>query len=174
MSKDTTPGGDNFLPMSVHNIGFLLDRLGQDCHPLQYLRELTQNSIEAILRTGQPGEIVWDVDWKTIDLKAVQKLSITDTGDGMTGEEMVRFINQLSSSVSGQSMCGNYGVGAKIAAATRNPHGVLYLSWKNGEGSMIQLSRDGETGQYGLKQWRHAGDSYAHFLPLEDWSLPLA
>ena len=30
------------LPMSVRNVGFLLDRLGQDCAPLQFLRELTQ------------------------------------------------------------------------------------------------------------------------------------
>ena len=131
-------GGENFLAMTVQNIGFLLDRLGQDCHPLQYLRELTQNSIEAILRSGSPGEIVWDVDWTTYDLEGVQKLSITDTGDGMTGEDMVRFINKLSSSVATQSLSGNYGVGAKIAAATRNPTGVLYLSWKQGEGRELR------------------------------------
>ncbi len=47
--------GERLLAMSVHNIGFLLDRLGQDCHPLQFLRELTQNGIEAIERTGEPG-----------------------------------------------------------------------------------------------------------------------
>lgn len=107
-------GGENLLAMTVQNIGFLLDRLGQDCHPLQYLRELTQNSIEAILRSGAAGEIVWDVDWTTYDLEGVQKLCIVDTGDGMTGEEMVRFINQLSSSVSVQSFTGNYGVGRKL------------------------------------------------------------
>jgi hypothetical protein len=168
MSARVRRGGGAFLAMTVHNIGFLLDRLGQDCHPLQYLRELTQNSIEAISRTRSPGDIIWDVDWTTFDLDGVQKLCITDTGDGMTGEEMVRFINQLSSSVSAQSMSGNYGVGAKIAAATRNPAGVLYLSWKNNEGSMIHLYRDPDTGQYGLKQWRHQDGSYAHFLPLED------
>jgi hypothetical protein len=168
MSNRARRGGENFLAMTVHNIGFLLDRLGQDCHLLQYLRELTQNSIEAILRTGAPGEIIWDVDWTTFDLEGVQKLCITDTGDGMTGEEMVRFLNQLSSSVSAQSMSGNYGVGAKIAAATRSPTGVLYLSWKHGEGSMIHLYRDRNIGQYGLKQWQHHDGSYAHFLPLED------
>src|SRR3990172_7135693 len=131
-------GGDNFLAMTVQNIGFLLDRLGQDCHHLQYLRELTQNSIEAVIRSGVPGEIVWGVDWMTYDLDGIQKLCVIDTGDGMTCEEMVRFINQLSSSLTEQSFSGNYGVGAKIAAATRNPAGVLYLSWKSGEGSMIQ------------------------------------
>ncbi len=169
MSTASTNGGDNFLAMSVHNIGFLLDRLGQDCHPLQYLRELTQNSLEAIQRAGEKGQIIWDVDWTTYDLEGgVYKLSITDNGDGMTGEEMVKFINQLSSSMSTQSMSGNYGVGAKITTATKNPFGVLYLSWKNGEGAMIQMFKDEITGQYGLKQWKHADGSYKHYLPLED------
>jgi hypothetical protein len=38
------------LPLEVANTGFMLDRLGKDCAPLQFLRELTQNAIEAILR----------------------------------------------------------------------------------------------------------------------------
>jgi hypothetical protein len=40
----------------------MLDRLGRDCAPLQFIRELTQNAIEAILALPAPtGEIVWDV-----------------------------------------------------------------------------------------------------------------
>jgi len=35
------------------------------------------------------------------------------------GDEMIKFINQLSSSGAKQSLSGNYGVGAKIAAATK-------------------------------------------------------
>ncbi len=164
-----TFGGDNFLPMTVNNIGFLLDRLGQDCHPLQFLRELTQNSIEAISRTKQKtGEIIWDVDWTTFDLEGTLKLSITDNGDGMTGESMVRFINQLSSSASTQSMSGNYGVGAKITTATRNHAGVLYLSWRNREGSMIHMKKDVNSGHYGLKQWQHKDHLYSYFLQIED------
>lgn len=38
--------------MTVRNTGLMVDRLGQDCAPLQFLRELTQNSIEAIQRRG--------------------------------------------------------------------------------------------------------------------------
>ncbi len=160
--------GERLLAMSVHNIGFLLDRLGQDCHPLQFLRELTQNGIETIERTGEPGTIVWDVDWNTYELEGTFKLCVTDTGDGMTGEELVKFINQLSSSVAEQSFSGNYGVGAKIATATRNRFGVIYLSWKNGNGSMIHLCRDSISGQYGLRQWKRADGSYSHFLPIEN------
>jgi len=159
---------EKFLPMAVDNIGFLVDRLGQDCHPLQFLRELTQNSIEALLRKGGKGEIVWDMDWLTFELEGLKKLCITDNGDGMTGEELVRFINQLSSSNSLQSMSGNYGVGAKITAATNNPHGVVYISWKQGEGAMIQLYRNDKTGQYGLKQWKYQDGSYGHYLVVDD------
>jgi hypothetical protein len=86
----------------------------------------------------------------------------------MTGDEMVKFINQLSSSLSTQSMSGNYGVGAKITTATKNPFGVIYLSWKNGEGSMIYMYKNEATQQYGLKQWKHADGSYKHYLPIDD------
>jgi len=154
------------LPFTVDNVGFLLDRLGQDCHPLQFLRELTQNSIEAIQRTSEKsGEIVWDVDWPTLELgDGVYKLCITDNGDGMTGEEMVKYMNQLSSSFKEQSFSGNYGVGAKIAAATKNHEGLVYLSWKDEIGSTIHLWKDPETKKYGLRQfelpngqWNHHG-----------------
>ena len=113
------------LDMTVDNIGFMLDQLGEDCAPLQFLRELTQNAIEALLKTPEAkGEIVWDVDWTRHTLTNVYKLAVIDTGVGMTGPEMVHYINQLSSSMHEQSMTGNFGVGAKIAAATRNRAGT--------------------------------------------------
>lgn len=162
-------GGGKPLPMTVDKVGFLLDRLGQDCSPLQYLRELTQNAIEAALRTGASGSITWDVDWTSYDLAGgPMKLCIVDTGDGMTGAEMIRFINQLSSSGSEQSFTGNYGVGAKIAAATKHPAGVVYQSWKNGEGYMVQLEKSASTGEYGLHQWELKDGTYSYFVPLDD------
>lgn len=163
--------GFDTLPLEVSNTGFLLDRLGSDCHPLQFLRELTQNAIEAIDRTAhKAGEIVWDVDWTAFDLGDYPnpKLCIVDNGDGMSGEEMVKYINQLSSSRAEQSMSGNYGVGAKIAAATRNHAGLIYLSWKNGRGSMIHLWRDPETGQYGLMQFARPDGTHGHFTEVDD------
>lgn len=162
------PGGYKTLPMTVKNTGFLLDRLGQDCHPLQFLRELTQNSIQAIERTSKPGEIVWDIDWNQYDLTGVMKLCIIDTGDGMTGPEMVEHINKLSSSGAEQSLSGNYGVGAKIAAATKNHAGLVYLSWKNGQGSMIHLWRNPVDGTYGLKQQQRDDGTYSDYLEIDD------
>lgn len=164
----TTPS-QKTLPFTVHNVGFLLDRMGQDCHPLQFLRELTQNSIEAILRTNdQTGEIIWDVDWITKDLSGVYKLCITDNGDGMSGEEMVKYMNQLSSSFAEQSLSGNYGVGAKIAAATRNHEGLIYLSWQDGAGSTIHLWKDPVSNEYGLQQFELPNGQWNHHGSLED------
>jgi Histidine kinase-, DNA gyrase B-, and HSP90-like ATPase len=169
MTSPLSKSSKETLPLTVRNIGFLLDRLGEDCHPLQFLRELTQNAIEAIARTkGGQGQITWDVDWTHYDLEGVYKLCIVDHGDGMTGDEMVRFINQLSSSVAEQSVHGNYGVGAKIAAATRNHAGLIYLSWKDGHGSMIHLWRDPATGQYGLRQFERPDGSFGHYAEVED------
>jgi hypothetical protein len=155
------------LGMKVENIGFLIDRLGRDCAPDQYLRELTQNAIEAIIRSGRAeGRIVWDF----VEQSGVRKLCICDNGVGMAGDELVRYINSLSSSGSVQGMDSNYGVGAKIAAATRNPEGLVYLSWQDGVGAGIQLVKDG-SGQYGLLQFpdfRHVFDAEKDVLPSSD------
>ncbi len=158
----------NTLEMKVENTGFLLDRLAEDCGPLQFLRELTQNGIEAIGRTGETGEIVWDVDWRLFDRDGVYKISVTDTGDGMTGEQMKRHINSLSSSGGVQSFSQNYG----IAAASRNPEGLVYLSWRDGQGAMIHMWKDPTTGKYGLKQLDLGEEIFTHCAPVDDSAKP--
>src|SRR5690606_20910635 len=127
--------GSTTLEMQVANMTFMLERLAKDCAPLQFIRELTQNAIDGIIASGKPGEVVWDVDWNRYDLDPTQgyKLAIVDTGIGMSGPEMVSYINQLSSSMHEQSAHGNFGMGAKIAAAPRNTRGLVYLSWKKGQ-----------------------------------------
>lgn len=166
---------ENTLPMQVKNMRFMLDRLGQDCAPLQFLRELTQNSLESVLRLRPPkGEIIWDVDWNRHTLTGVYKLALIDTGIGMTGEEMVEYINALSSSMSEQSETGNFGVGAKIAAAPRNHAGLVYLSWKEGVGYMIHLWRDPDSGIYGLRQFARPDGSYGHWAYVQNDIKPTA
>lgn len=68
--------------MEVANMGFLLDRLGADCAPLQFLRELTVNAIEAIQALTAPnGEIIGDFDHNHYDLEGVFKLDRPRAGD---------------------------------------------------------------------------------------------
>src|SRR5438105_15467965 len=87
---------DTTLEMQVANMTFMLERLAQDCAPLQFVRELTENAIQGVQTLGgKAGEIRWDVDWKRYDLEPKEgyKLAIIDTGIGMTGLEMVNYIN---------------------------------------------------------------------------------
>jgi hypothetical protein len=172
MSANQSTDGKT-LAMTVNNTGFLLDRMGRDCRPLQFLRELTKNSIEAILRApSKRNDIIWDVDGIMQTFEGRFKLCITDNGDGMTAKEMVTYINQLSSSGAKQSLSGNYGVGAKIAAASQNHYGVIYQSWKNGTGSMIHFWRDPVTGTYGLRQFETSSGDYSYSIELEDCLRP--
>ena len=46
----------------------MLERLGRDCSPLQYVREYVQNSIEAIQRAEcDDGQILIDANWDLND-----------------------------------------------------------------------------------------------------------
>lgn len=167
-ASDQTPHAKT-LNMGVYNTGFIVDRLGRDCAPLQYIRELTQNAIEAILDTSEKtGKVVWDVDWNTFDLSGKYKLSITDTGVGFHGPDQLKYINQLSSSGHEQDHDKNFGVGAKVAGATCNHAGMLYLSWKNGTGHMTHLWRDPDTAQYGIARVLRPDGSYVDYSKLSD------
>jgi hypothetical protein len=161
------------MRMGIDNVAFMLDRLGKDCSPQQYLRELTQNAVEAIQRTPEgKGTIVWDVDPYLRDDLGVEKLSIIDTGVGMTGEEMRQYINKVFSSSQQQGYSANYGIGAKIAALTRSPAGLIYQSWKDGKGTMAQLLKDPATGEYGMAQIELPDGSYENWAPLDDMVKP--
>lgn len=78
----------------------------------------------------------------------------------------------LWSSMHRQSHDTNFGVGAKVAAATRNHAGLVYLSWQDRVGSMVHLWRDPDTGQYGLKQFEFPDGTFAHWVHVEDTIKP--
>ncbi len=148
--------------MGVTNVGFLIENLGKDAGELQYLRELVQNGIESIIRTGNPeGQI--EIDFEEID--GIKKLRITDNGIGMSPDDVQTNINQLSASTGPQGFDKNFGIGAKITAAVRNPYGVMYKAWKDGEGSVTILGH--EDGKYGRIGWRSdEDDSVNYWLPI--------
>lgn len=113
-----------------------------------------------------------DVAWGHQTLTGQTKLAVIDNGVGMTGEEMVEYINKLSSSMHEQSRHGNFGVGAKIAALPRNPEGLVYLSWKDGVGYIIHLWRDPENDEYGLKRMTHPDGREEYWGYIEDTLKP--
>jgi hypothetical protein len=110
------------------------------------------------------------VDWTNYDLTMGEKVKLAciDTGIGMTGPEMVRYINQLSISTREQAHDKNFGIGAKIAALTRNHEGLVYLSWKDGVGAMIHVWRDPVSGQYGIRRQDRADGTRVDWSPISE------
>src|SRR5438445_7279783 len=112
--------GDGWHELAVANPTFLLERLGSDCSDLQGLGELTVNGLDAIAALGadRNGRVAWDLDWERFDASGgrVRKLSVNDTGTGMTAVQLRHYINQLAASGREQALTGNFGVGAKVAA----------------------------------------------------------
>ena len=166
---------DGWHELQVANPTFLLERLGSECTDLQGLRELTVNGLDAIAaqRTNSSGRIVWDLDWHRFDASGgrVRKLSITDTGTGMTPGQLREYINQLASSGREQSASGNFGVGAKVAAGYRNPHGLEYRSWHQGQGSLVRFKRH-DNGRWGLEPQRWPDGRSDYWQPLDEADKP--
>lgn len=105
------------LEMGVGNIGVLVDRIATDCPPNQFLREFTQNAIEA-----GAANIYWSFDDTYVP--GIRKLTLTDNGSGMTADDLLTYINKLSSSSREHGIGGNFGIGAKISALRDNPEAL--------------------------------------------------
>lgn len=161
------------LKTSVSERGMtnLIQRLGQDCLPTQFIREFVQNGIEAIERTGKPGVVEFDNNHELFAETGVYKMTFTDSGDGMTCEEMRHNLNNLSASGAADNTHENYGMGAKISALTRNHEGVMYESVKNNDANMIVIHYNDDQGVYGIKPLDYDG-GVSWCTPLENASLP--
>jgi len=113
------------------------------------------------------------MDWLRFDASGgrVRKLSVTDTGTGMTAEQLHRYINQLASSGREQSADGNFGVGAKVAAGSRNPHGLEYRSWHQGQGALVCFKRHPD-GRWGLAPQRRPDGHTDYWRALSEADKP--
>jgi hypothetical protein len=91
----------------------------------------------------------------------------------MTADDMQAYINDLSRSGRQQGLDKNFGVGAKITAGVRNPHGLVYFSWKDDQGAAVQFWRDPDSQVYGLRQFESPEGSFAHWRPVPDEAKPV-
>ena len=117
--------------------------------------------------------MVWDLDWQRGEASAgvVRKLTVTDTGTGMRPDQLRRYINQLASSSREQSHTANFGVGAKVAAGSRNPHGLGYRSWHQGHGSLVCFKRHPD-GRWGLEPQRWENGHTDYWRPIDEQDKP--
>ncbi len=131
--------------MGADNITFGVDQQGELIHPLQYIREVVQNGIDA-----GATKILLDVDWSHYEItRGTVKLCCIDNGRGMSAEDMLRYLNRMWSCGGVQGLDANFGAGMKVSAPSRNHAGVQWSSWKDGVGHMARLVRDPIDG-YGL------------------------
>lgn len=157
----SSPASTGLMPIQVDDHQSLMDNMLAQVPPMQFMRELPFNGIQACQRvhaaTGRRGKVV--IDAVDVALRegagSVRKLRIWDTGDGMTREELVSRMNTLSS----RARTGvNFGLGAKLAAAKVSPHGVIYISLRDGEAYQARLERDAN-GSYGLRCYNRKATS---------------
>lgn len=158
------------LKMKTENTSHVVDIMTRDLPEEQQYRELTKNAVEAIVRAGGSGQIVWGHDPWTLKKDGVYKLCITDTGDGMTERQIFANINTFGSSGGKLSIHDNFGVGAKIAGIAKNPHGLQYYSWRDGRGVMVHFEREGK--DFGAKDMLWDDGSVYNYIELEDTLAP--
>jgi hypothetical protein len=137
------------LPMETNNTSAIVKLLSKSIPRLQFLRELTKNSFESMDPSSGNISVTWDFDGRFLK-EGLYKLSITDTGCGLKEDELLQYINKLSSSGKILDVSENFGIGAKISGLAYSPFGVEYHSWVDGVGSYCKLKDLGQ-GNYGLE-----------------------
>lgn len=141
--------------MGIGDNGPLVDRAFSEALSFQFNREVVKNSIEAKSHT-----IRISPDWIHVKESKgeVYRYLIADDGQGMSGEELVKFFNLISSSGKIMDTHGNFGVGAKISLLPWNSKGLVVMSWKNGIGKMVKIIKK-PNGNYALYRWEVLDES---------------
>jgi molecular chaperone HtpG len=126
-----------------------------------FLRELISNAVDAIQKlrmVSRSGEYAGNVDEPEITIaidKENKKLSITDTGIGMTADEVKQYINQVAFSSAeefvekyknsnDQQIIGHFGLGFYSSFMVSSQVDIDTLSYKEGA-EAVHWSCDGST-----------------------------
>lgn len=134
------------MKIDITGASNFVNRMFEACGSFQWAREFLKNAQEADAKRVEFG-----IEWQAVEKLGVYRRTVADDGWGMDRQEIVRFFSKLGEG--GKPIGGvhqNFGVGAKIASLPWNPEGVVILSWKDGEGSMIWIRLDPDSGDYEL------------------------
>ena len=123
--------------LQVGNTDFLINSLIDRCPNTMMLRELVTNAIEASKKAKNKSILIRVTKWRGAD-----KLSIWNTGPGMSFSEL-RNACDISSSINKiQSLDENFGIGAKVASLKANKVGMRYRSNKDGVVAEVVMGQD--------------------------------
>lgn len=130
-----------------------VNRMYEACGAYQWAREFLKNSLEA----GST-RVEFGIEWQAVSKLGVYRRTVIDDGEGMSRDELLRFFSTLGE---GAKKIGgvhdNFGVGAKIASLPWNPEGVVVISYKDRQASMIWIMLDPDSGDYELVEFEFDG-----------------
>jgi hypothetical protein len=122
------------LKFNTEKTGFLIAGFSEGIEPLQQIREVQQNAIDSIRRSGRTDGII---EWGPHpDLP--QFISCLDNGEGMNGRDIQK---TLTAGLSGgvQSKKDNFGVGLQLGVIMQNPNGVRFDTWQKNVGTTFTI-----------------------------------
>ena len=138
------------MRVAITGASNFVNRMFEACGPYQWAREFLKNSLEA-----KATRVEFGLEWQAVEKSGVYRRTIVDNGFGMDHDELLRFFSTLGA---GAKKIGgvheNFGVGAKIASLPWNPEGVVIISYKQGQASMIRIGLEPDSGEYELFEYR--------------------
>jgi hypothetical protein len=135
------------LPMKTSGTEHLIDRTYREGGRFQWAREVYKNAEEA-----GATKIEFGIEWQAVEARGVYRRIIADNGKGMRPAQLTEFFNTFGGG--GKPIGGiheNFGVGSKTSLLPWNHHGMVVVSWVDGEASMIWVRKDPVTEVYGLR-----------------------
>jgi hypothetical protein len=152
-------------PITIRDIDFTVSRQIEQCPKTMMLRELVMNAIEAAAK-GPVGRRMVEIKGKTVaECGDTRKLTIWNTGPGMTSTELDHICDLAASLGKDMALEGNFGMGAKVASLPSNTLGMRYRSCRDGMVSQVILGK--REGIYG-KIWVPVDDSFEEVVDVSE------
>jgi hypothetical protein len=152
-------------PIKIADIDFTVSRQIEQCPKTMMLRELAMNAIEAAARAPAGRRIV-EIKGKAVpECGDTRKLTIWNTGPGMSSTELDHICDLAASLGKDMALEGNFGMGAKVASLPSNTLGMRYRSCRDGVVSQVILGK--REGIYG-KVWIPIDDSFEEVVDVTE------
>lgn len=149
----------DIAPLRIADEAFLVASTIERCPKTMMLRELVVNALEAASSATDAAPFV---QISVSRIGGTPKLSIWNTGRGLSPEELLQMSDLSSSLFKTQALDGNFGMGAKVASLSSNKLGLRYRSCRHGLVAQIILGQRG--GVYGRLRLPTADGSSAEVL----------
>jgi Histidine kinase-, DNA gyrase B-, and HSP90-like ATPase len=154
------------MKLEISGASNFVNRMFEACGAYQWARELLKNALEA-----SATRVEFGIEWQAVKKLGVYRRTVMDNGCGMSRDELLKFFSTLG--VGAKKIGGiheNFGVGARIASLPWNQEGVVVISYRNGQASMIWIVLDPDSGDYNLVEFKTGTETACVIDPTEfDW-----